>query len=86
VRNINAIFSCSGGPGANRTKSDGAHCAELVFLHLMGSMGWVVCSGASRVLIINVLFFMLGGSGAYTTKNVPRHITLKLCLCIWCDL
>jgi hypothetical protein len=35
------------------------HYAELVFLHLVGSTGHVVCSGAFEVRNVDELFFML---------------------------
>jgi hypothetical protein len=38
----------------------GARYTELVFLHLVGSRGDIVHSGACRVRNINALFFMLG--------------------------
>jgi hypothetical protein len=36
------------------------HYAELVFLHLVGSVGHAVHFGASGVRNVNALFFMLG--------------------------
>jgi hypothetical protein len=43
-----------------RKKCDGIRCVKLMFLHLVGSAGHVVQSGASRVLNIDALFLMLG--------------------------
>jgi hypothetical protein len=38
--------------------SAGTHYAKLVFLHLVGSAGHVMHSGASRVRKVDVVFFM----------------------------
>jgi hypothetical protein len=37
-----------------------ARYAELVFLHLVGSTGHIVCSGAPRMQNVDTLFFMVG--------------------------
>jgi hypothetical protein len=41
-------------------KHTGTHYTELVFLHLVGSAGYVVQSGASEAQYIVSIFFMLG--------------------------
>jgi hypothetical protein len=41
-------FSFSGWPDADATQSDETCYVEIVFLHLVGSVGHVGCSGASR--------------------------------------
>jgi hypothetical protein len=53
-------FSWFGAPGAEHTNSAGTRYAELVVLHLMGSVGHVVCYVAYRARNIDALFFMLG--------------------------
>jgi hypothetical protein len=40
-------------------KQAGTHYAELVFLHLVQSMGYVVCLGASEARNIDTIIFML---------------------------
>jgi hypothetical protein len=39
---------------------DGTHYIELVFLHLVGSVGHVVHSGTSEERNVNALYFLLG--------------------------
>jgi hypothetical protein len=57
-----------------------------MFLHLVGSDGHVVHSGASGKQNVNVLFFMLGGTDTDSIKSVSGHVTLNLCFCIWWDM
>jgi hypothetical protein len=38
---------------------DRTRCTKLLFLHLVGSKGHVVCSGGSRAWNVDTLFFML---------------------------
>jgi hypothetical protein len=45
------------------------HYAELVFLHPLGSVGYVVHSGASEERNVNTLFFMLGWNRYGIQKN-----------------
>jgi hypothetical protein len=60
ARNINVLFSSSGGPDAVSRKKCARTCyGELLFLHPVGSAAHVVHSGAFRARNVNTLFFML---------------------------
>jgi hypothetical protein len=60
-------------------KKCGRTCyAELRFLHLVGSAGHIVHSGASRLRNIEALFFMVGWAwcGLHTKFTGTRHAKL----------
>jgi hypothetical protein len=60
VRNVDAPFFILGWDWYGfHKKCAGTHYAELVFLHLVGSVGHIVYFGASGVQNIDTLFFML---------------------------
>jgi hypothetical protein len=61
ARNVYTLFFMLGWDlyGFNK-KCAGTIYAELVFLHLVGSVGHVVHSSVSRALNVEALFFMLG--------------------------
>jgi hypothetical protein len=75
-------FSCSGGLGVAqcnfRKKCPGTHYAQLVFLHLVGSAGHVVHSGASGPLNIDALFFKLRWAWCSFHKKCASLITSNL--------
>jgi hypothetical protein len=52
--------------------------AEIVFLHLVRSVGHVVHSGVSRAQIVDALFFMLRWAqcGSHKKHDGTRHATL----------
>jgi hypothetical protein len=68
------------------TKNDGTHYVELVFLHPVEFVGYVVHSGASMERNIDPLFFKLSRPGADPTKSTSEHVTWYLCFCILCDM
>jgi hypothetical protein len=67
-------------------KCAGTRYTEFVFLHLVGSAGPVVYSGAPGARNVNTLFSCSDGPGAVSTKSVLGHVTLNLCFCIHWDL
>jgi hypothetical protein len=60
--------------------------ADLVFLHLVGSAGHVMHSGASGERNIDILFSCSGGSGTDLRKSGTRHVMLNFSFCIRWDL
>jgi hypothetical protein len=65
---------------------DGTRNAELSFLHLVGSAGHVVLSGAFGARNVEPQFSCLGGPSAVSIKSELGHITPKLCFRIWWDM
>jgi hypothetical protein len=59
---------------------------ELVFWHLVGSMGHIVRSCASGARSIDALFFIIWWAGAVSIKSTPGHVPLNLCFRIRWDL
>jgi hypothetical protein len=59
---------------------------KLVFLHMVGSMGHGVHSGASRARNIDSLFFILKWDWYGFHKKASGHVTLNLCFCTQSDL
>jgi hypothetical protein len=53
-------FSCSGGTGMIPQKALLTHCAEVVFLYPVGSVGHKVHFSASKLRKIDTLIFMPG--------------------------
>jgi hypothetical protein len=56
---------------ASHEKRIGEQYTKLVFLHLVRSVGHIVCSGASEVQNVNALFFMLGWADVDLEKVRP---------------
>jgi hypothetical protein len=54
---------------------------ELVFLHLVGSAGHIVHSGARMERNINALFSYSGGPGVASIKYALGHVMSDLCFC-----
>jgi hypothetical protein len=61
-------------------KRDGSHWAKLVFLHLGGFAGHVVCCSAYGALNIDELFLMLGWSrcGSHKKHVGTYHVELVI--------
>jgi hypothetical protein len=62
------------------------HYAEHVFLHLVGSAGHVVHSGASGARKIDTLFFMLVWDWYRYHKKRARTRYAELVVFIWWDM
>jgi hypothetical protein len=73
-------FSCSGGPGADPTKT----AVRLATLNLcFFAFRWIYESrSASVVRNVDALFSCSGGAGADPTKYASEHVRPNLCLCI----
>jgi hypothetical protein len=67
-------------------KHAGSRYAELVFLHPVGTAGYVVDSGVSGAQNVDAVFSCSGGTGADSTKSVSGHVTPTLCFRIQWDL
>jgi hypothetical protein len=63
-------------------KCDRTHCVEHVFLHLVGSVGHVVHSGAYGSKASMYYFSCSAGTGIDSTKSAPGDITPTLSFCI----
>jgi hypothetical protein len=87
ARNINALFSSSGGTESDSRKSVGDMlCRTCVFLHPMGFAGHVVHSDAFRAQKDDTLFFMLmWAQCTFHKKHAGKHYA-KLFFCIRCDM
>jgi hypothetical protein len=62
------------------------HYAELLFLHLVRSVGHIGYSGASGHEMSTHHFYCAGGPGAVSIKSALGHVTSYLCFCIRWDL
>jgi hypothetical protein len=55
-------------------KCTGTHDTDLVFSHLVGSVGHVVHSGSPGTRIVNALFFILGWAWCvFHKKSIGKH-------------
>jgi hypothetical protein len=59
---------------------------ELLFLHLVGSVGHVVHFVTSGRESLMHYFLCSGGTGTDLTKSISGHIMPNLCFCIRWDL
>jgi hypothetical protein len=68
-------FSCSDGPGTFSIKSVLGHVMpNFVFLHLVGSAGHVVHSGAIGLRNVNTVIFMLRWPSGVSIKSASGHV------------
>jgi hypothetical protein len=80
---LTQYFSCSGGPVLDPTKSTPKHYVEHVFLHPVGSTGYIVRAGQK---ISTHYFSWSGGPAMDPIKSESGHVAQNLCYCIWWDL
>jgi hypothetical protein len=60
-------------------KRVGTRYAKIVFLHLVGSAGHIVHSGARGAPNVGALFSCWGGPGTVSIKIAPGDVTPTLC-------
>jgi hypothetical protein len=87
ARNINAMFSCSVGPGAVSIKKlIKTSYTEHVFLYHVGPVGHVVYFGVFEAQNVNALFSCSVGPGAVSIKSSSGQVTPNMYFCIMWDL
>jgi hypothetical protein len=79
-------FSCLSSRYDFNKKRAETHFAELVFLHPVGSTGFIVYSGTSGREMSTHYFLILGGPGAVSIKSMLGHVTSNFCFCSLLDL
>jgi uncharacterized membrane protein YsdA (DUF1294 family) len=87
AQNVLAVFFMLGWARCDfHKKCARIHYAELVSMHMVGSVGHVVRSSASGHETSMQYFSCSGGPSTVSIKTAPGHVTLKLCFCIGWDL
>jgi hypothetical protein len=80
-------FSCSGGPGADTTKSVPGHVMINLCFHIWRDLRVTYCILLHLGREISTHYFACsGGAGTDFTKNAPGDITPNLCFCIRRDM
>jgi hypothetical protein len=69
-----------------KKKHDMTRYAELVHFESYGICGSCSAFWCIRGMKRQTCFSCSSGTGAYSTKSAPRHITPNLCFCFWWDL
>jgi hypothetical protein len=67
-------------------KHTGTRYTKFVFLHLVGSVGYVVHSAHPGRETSEQYFSCSSGSGTDSTKSTTRHVTSNLYFCVQWDL
>jgi hypothetical protein len=80
-------FSCSGGPGADTTKSVPGHVMMNLCFHIWRDLRVTYCILVHPGCETSTHYFSCsGGHDEDTTESASRQVTLNLCFCIRCDL
>jgi hypothetical protein len=83
---VTLFFMLLGDQCGFHKKRIGKRYAELVFLHLMASMGHIVHIGVPGAHKVEALFFVLGWDQYRLYKNAMGHVIPNLCFSIRWDL
>jgi hypothetical protein len=84
---VDAVFFMLGWDWFEFDKSHaGTRYAELVFLHLVGTVGHIVHSGASEARNGDALFFMIHQNRYGLDKKTRRVKLCRIGVRIWSDL
>jgi hypothetical protein len=86
-RNVNALFSCSGGPSAVSIKIAPGHITSNLCFCFRWDLPVTLCILVRLDCETSTHYFSCsGGTGTDSTKSAPGHVTMNLCFCIRWDL